>query len=57
MSALPGETVGRPLAIQPLNGRMVLFPSWLYHQVNPYHGEAERISISFNAHISNLQRT
>jgi uncharacterized protein (TIGR02466 family) len=57
MSALPGEAVGRSTTIKPLNGRMVLFPSWLYHQVNPYHGEAERISISFNAHISNLQRT
>lgn len=57
MSALPGEDVGRTVALQPLNGRMVLFPSWLYHQVNPYHGEAERISISFNAHVSNLVRT
>jgi uncharacterized protein (TIGR02466 family) len=56
MSALPGETVGRPIAINPLSGRMVLLPSWLYHQVNPYHGDAERISVSFNAHISNLQR-
>lgn len=57
MSALPGEAIGRPMTIQPLNGRMILFPSWLYHQVNPYHGEAERISISFNAHISNLVRS
>ena len=56
MSALPGETVGWPIAINPLSGRMVLFPSWLYHQVNPYHGDAERISVSCNAHISNLQR-
>lgn len=57
MSAMPGENVGRNMTIQPLNGRMVLFPSWLYHQVNPYYGEAERISISFNAHISDLKRT
>ena len=56
MSALPGETVGWPIAINPLSGRMVLFPSWLYHQVKPYHGDAERISVSCNAHISNLQR-
>ncbi len=57
MSALPGEPVGRPVTVQPVNGRMILFPSWLYHQVNPYHGEGERISISFNAHISNLKHT
>jgi uncharacterized protein (TIGR02466 family) len=57
MSALPGEAIGRPMTIQPLNGRMILFPSWLYHQVNPYLGEAERISISFNAHVSNLVRS
>ena len=57
MSALPGEAIGRPVTVQPLNGRMILFPSWLYHQVNPYLGEDERISISFNAHISNLVRT
>jgi hypothetical protein len=36
---------------------MVLFPSWLYHQVKLYQGEAEQVSISFNAHISNLVRT
>lgn len=57
MSALPGETVGRGVSVQPLDGRLILFPSWLYHQVNPYFGEGERISISFNAHVTNLSLT
>jgi len=43
--------------VQPLDGRLILFPSWLYHQVNPYFGEGERISISFNAHVTNLKLT
>ena len=32
----------------PKAGRLVLFPSWLLHQVRPYRGTAERISIAFN---------
>ncbi len=27
---------------------MVLFPSWLFHQVRPYRGQGLRISIAFN---------
>jgi hypothetical protein len=27
---------------------MVIFPAWLLHQVRPYRGNAERISIAFN---------
>ena len=27
---------------------MVVFPGWMYHFVNPYQGEGERISIAFN---------
>lgn len=57
MSALPGEAVGRGVSVRPRDGRLILFPSWLYHQVNPYFGEGERISISFNAHVTNLERT
>jgi hypothetical protein len=26
----------------------VMFPAWLLHQVRPYRGGAERISIAFN---------
>jgi len=34
--------------IWPKPGRMVMFPAWLMHQVRPYRGNAERISIAFN---------
>ena len=33
---------------RPQAGRLVMFPSWVFHQVRPYHGGAERISIAFN---------
>lgn len=38
--------------IRPVNGRMVLFPSWLRHSTRPYMGTGERISIGFNLMIS-----
>lgn len=37
------------LAHKPVAGLILAFPSWLFHWVNPYLGEGERISISFNA--------
>jgi uncharacterized protein (TIGR02466 family) len=30
-------------------GQLVLFPSWLLHEVLPYHGPGERITVAFNA--------
>lgn len=30
-------------------GQLVLFPSWLLHEVKPYFGESERITVAFNA--------
>ena len=30
-------------------GQLVLFPSWLLHDVRPYEGEGDRITIAFNA--------
>jgi uncharacterized protein (TIGR02466 family) len=30
-------------------GQLVLFPSWLPHQVTPYYGRNERITVAFNA--------
>lgn len=56
MAALPGDPLGRSLMISPQNGQITVFPSWMYHQVNPYYGEGERISVAINAHITNLQR-
>jgi uncharacterized protein (TIGR02466 family) len=37
-----------PMLITPKPGLMVMFPSWLNHQVHPFFGEGERISIAFN---------
>ena len=42
LSAGSGET------LRPRSGLMVLFPSWLFHQVRPYRGTGLRISIAFN---------
>lgn len=39
---------GKSREVQPENGRMLLFPSWLNHGVRPYRGKDERISIAFN---------
>ncbi len=30
-------------------GQLVMFPSWVLHQVLPYRGERERITVAFNA--------
>lgn len=30
-------------------GQLVLFPSWVLHEVRPYSGEGERITVAFNA--------
>ena len=43
-----GLSVGANETIRPKSGRMVMFPSWVLHQVRPYHGTAERISIAMN---------
>ncbi len=48
MVPVPGNPYGQRALIRPEVGLMVVFPGWLYHFVNPYHGEGERISISFN---------
>lgn len=34
--------------IKPKEGRMLLFPGWLLHSVEPWHGSGERISIAMN---------
>ncbi len=45
-SAAGGET------IRPRPGLLVLFPSWLFHQVRPDRGSALRISIAFNLGVA-----
>jgi uncharacterized protein (TIGR02466 family) len=47
--AMPGGlSVGANETVSPKSGRLVMFPAWLLHQVRPYRGGAERISIAFN---------
>ena len=38
----------------PTPGRLLIFPSWLYHYVNPNKGTEERISIAFNTIFEKL---
>jgi uncharacterized protein (TIGR02466 family) len=38
----------RPLAFRLEAGQLMLFPSWLFHEVLPFEGEGERITIAFN---------
>jgi uncharacterized protein (TIGR02466 family) len=37
----------RQFRLQP--GQLVMFPSWVLHEVRPYFGEGERITVAFNA--------
>ncbi|MDJ0608504.1 MAG: 2OG-Fe(II) oxygenase family protein [Kiloniellales bacterium] len=48
---LPGAPFGKSMGLPPETGTLTVFPGWLYHAVNPYHGPGERISISFNANL------
>lgn len=55
--ALPedeGHGSHRTLGITPRNGMLLVFPSWLNHQVKPWHSHAgaERTSLSFNVTLS-----
>ena len=43
-----GLSVGANETVRPKTGRLVMFPAWVLHQVRPYKGTAERISIAFN---------
>ena len=42
---------------KPLPGRLIMFPSWLEHDVEPNLGEEERISISFNLNVRKTPRS
>jgi len=48
----PGKSrYGGTMTVTPQNGLLVVFPAWLYHSVNPFLSDIERISIAFNARI------
>ncbi len=38
-----------PVSIKPAAGMLLVFPAWMQHFVNPYHGPGARITIAFNA--------
>ena len=44
---VPGATAER--VVQPKAGRLVLFPSYMWHGTNPIHGPASRTTIAFDA--------
>lgn len=46
---------GRVL-LHPHAGQMVLFPSWLQHQVHPNFGETPRVSVAFNVLLAPAER-
>jgi hypothetical protein len=46
-----GLSAGATERVPPKPGRLVMFPSWVMHQVRPYNGTAERISVAFNLTI------
>ncbi len=50
-TGLTGPDAVPKLRIEPEPGTMVIFPSWLYHYVNPFRGGGERISIAFNVNL------
>lgn len=52
MLDVPGNPFGGKVRVEPAPGMMLLFPSWLYHYVNPYQGDDTRISIAFNVKVT-----
>jgi uncharacterized protein (TIGR02466 family) len=44
----PGNHHAFKVVVDPKPGQLLIFPSWLYHYVNPFRGTGERISIAFN---------
>jgi uncharacterized protein (TIGR02466 family) len=49
-----GRSTGTRCLVDPKPGTTVVFPSWLNHQVHPFHGTGARISIAFNVQISEV---
>jgi uncharacterized protein (TIGR02466 family) len=47
-----GQRLSSAMTIKPRPGLGVIFPSWLMHEVDPYRGNALRISIAFNFSLS-----
>jgi hypothetical protein len=56
MAGMPGNPFGRSIAVKAQSGIMAIFPSWLLHWMNPYHGDEPRVSIAFNARVDHLRK-
>jgi hypothetical protein len=41
--------------VEPQQGTLIVFPSWLNHKAMPYDGDKDRIVISFNAQVHGKQ--
>ena len=44
----PGKDLWRDINIEPIVGRIIMFPAWLWHSVEPNKSNDIRISVSFN---------
>jgi len=44
---LPPE-LWREIHYEPMAGRIIMFPAWLWHEVQPNKSNDTRISVSFN---------
>ncbi len=52
----PGKNMfGHVVNIRPSAGLLVVFPAWLYHSVNPFLNDVQRISIAFNAQVRSFE--
>lgn len=49
------NTGGTSIRFTPRPGLLMLFPAWLQHQVRPYLGPSQRISIAFNLSLDESQ--
>ncbi|MFA0812473.1 TIGR02466 family protein [Microbulbifer epialgicus] len=48
---LPNSNFGGRVRVMPRGGRMVLFPNWLLHYVNPVEDNSLRICVAFNVKL------
>lgn len=48
---LPGASFGGRVRVVPKPGRLVIFPNWLLHYVNPVEDDSLRICIAFNVKL------
>lgn len=48
---LPSSGFGGRVRVEPKPGRLVIFPSWLLHYVNPVEDDSLRICVAFNVRL------